>query len=736
MKISLNWLKDFIEIKQTPDELASLLSLHTLEVEMVEKHGDDFVLDIDVTPNRGDCLSHVGIAREIYAITSCYSDPPWAEKNPNAILHGTGSLPAGRHGFSSLRLPQDDEVLKMEVADKEACPRYLALVIGGIKIKPSPALVQKRLKACGVRPINNIVDATNYVMLEIGQPLHAFDYDKIKSRKMIVRRAQSGEQITTLDNKAHKLQKNDIIIEDGAGKIIDLAGIMGGKLSEVSQSTKTIVLQAATFDPLQIGKTSRRLNQRTEAARIYEYGNDPNIGETALARCLEIIKQTCLNSAAIQKIDHYPTPLEPVSITVPMLKIHNLIGIKIPIKRIKEILKSLGFIATGNAKQIKVQVPTWRPDIQIPEDLIEEIARIYGYKNIPEKIPVSTLIPPEENEKLIWTNKIKHLLKSAGFSEVYNYSFVGEKQLKKLRINPDNHIEIENPISEDVKYMRRSLLPNLLRNVADNIKHEDEFRVFEVGKVYNFKCQSSNDKSMSKSKCQIDLINEKPMLAGVLAQKNARSIDDLFYQAKGVIESLISRLGVMDLWFDEFDPTPDIDKTSKGLWETGHGAEIKIGPAVAAEGADSALSGSASDRVGFIGSIKQTALKNVYIKKTQVVMFDIDLEKLIQIASEELEYEEIPKFPPAKRDLAFLVDIGVKVDKVLNIIQKAGGKFVMAVDLFDMYEGENLPKGKKSLAFHVLYLAQDHTMTDEEVDKVQEMILRELKKELKAEIRK
>ncbi len=698
MKVSINWLKEFVDIKQKPEELASLLSLHTLEVEGVEKIGDDFVLDIDVTPNRGDCLSHIGIAREVAVLT-------------NLLLRNGSKLQAPNNKqISNTKLQKNKKILNIKITDNRLCPRYTALVINNIKITKSPALLQKRLMACGIRPINNIVDMTNYVMLETGQPLHAFDLDKIKSHKILVRPAKAGESVTTLDSKKHKLKAGDLVIADGAGRLIDLAGIMGGKLSEVDNSTKSIILQAATFDAMQISRTSRRLDQHTKAAKIYEYGNDINISKHALARCLEILKKTCPGYSVIQKNDIYSAPEKPLIITMQLEKIHSLIGLKISIKKIKQILKSLGFSVSCDTQKIKVQVPSWRHDIKIPEDIIEEIARIYGYENIPAKIPASTLIPPKHDEQKNYTDKIKQNLVNANFLEVYNYSFNGEKQLKNLGINTENHIELENPISQDAKYMRKSLLPNILKNIHANLKHNKEFKLFEIGKIYkSVKCKTKSEKQQFKTKNY--LIKEDIMLTGALISNT--STNDLFYMAKGVVESLCTRLGIMDLWFDDFKAIPNVDKITAHLWQKSYSAEIKIN----------------NHEIGYIGIIKPKILENT-------VIFTIDLEQFIKLASQEREFEEIPKFPPIKRDLALLVNAGTKVDAVLAVIEKAGAPYVYDVDLFDMYEGENLAHGKKSLAFHIMYLARDRTMTDKEVDKIQEKILNALKKKLKAEIRK
>lgn len=667
MIFSYNWLKEYVKLPK-PEKLAQVLTMYAFEVEELKKIKGDYVLDIDVLPNRGpDCFSHIGIARECAALTN------------------------SKFQITNSKLKEDKKLKTKDfisVNVKDDCIRYTARVITDVKIGSSPKWIQERLKVCGLRPINNIVDAANYVMLETGQPLHAFDLDKIEGKRIIVRRAKKGEEIIALDNEKYRLDQDILIIADAKSPLA-IAGIKGGKKAEIDKNTKTIVLESANFDSRVIRKSSQKLGLKTDASLRFEHSLDPNLTETGIDRVAGIIQDIAKGQIASGLVDFYPKKVLPKKIKLDLKYVEKLLGVKISQKEIKDIFKRLGFKYKGDI----VEVPTFRLDISLPEDLIEEIGRIYGYEKIPSTFPVVSLIPSKRNLEIFWENMTKDILKELGFTEVYNYSFIGEKKAKVFGYEGKGIIEVENPMSKEQRYLRPSLIPNLLKNVVDNFRYFDEIKIFELGKTFMNKGQT-----------------EKKMLSGLIAQKKG---GDEFYRLKGVMDSLLNKLGISDIWYDEHEATPEQSKIS--IWQSGKIAEIKIG----------------NEEMGFLGEISSKILKN-----GKVIVFDIDFEKLTKLCSEEHEYQPISQYPAAVRDLAILVPMDVKVVDVLNKINIAGGALVRDVDLFDIYEGEGIVQGKKNLAFHIVYQAEDRTLKSEEIDAIQNKIIKTLEKDPDWEVRR
>lgn len=680
MIISYNWLKEYFQKLPQPEKLADLLTMHSFEVEGVEKKRDDHILDIDILPNRAhDCLSYIGIAREIAAITGIKLQiPDYKLKESNQ---------------------KASDFIKIEIKDKQACPRYTARVITNIKVGSSPKWLQEKLKAMDQKSINNIVDATNYVMFETGQPLHAFDYDKIEDKKIIVRKVEKGEKITTLDNEKCDLDKNVLIIADKKNPMA-LAGVKGGKKAEITNRTKTIVLESANFDIHTVRATSKETNIRTESSTRFEYGLDPNLTQNAINRVAGLIQKISNGDVAKGLIDIYPKKVLPVKMRINLDKVENILGIKVSKQEVIKYLKSLEFEIDNS---LKIIIPTFRQDIKIEEDLIEEIARLVGYNNIPAKHPLGLLGIAKQDIVLSAVNKIKNIFEGLGFNEVYNFSFIGEDVLKKLGVNKKDYLELENPLSVDLKYLRKDLLINLLKNVKDNFKKSfaknEEIRIFELGKVYH-----------SKPK-------EEKMLAGLIAAQSEGVKGEKFYELKGIIDTLFNRLGITDHWYDDFQATPEW--TDEAFWQKFSTAEIKIG----------------DEEIGFIGEINSKILSNLNIKSI-VVGFNLNFEKIFKLAQEELVYQPPSSYPAAVRDLAILVNRGDRVADVLNIINQMGGELIRDVDLFDMYEGEEIPQGKKNLAFHIIYQSYERTLKDEEIDKIQKKIIKELEKKQGWQVRK
>ena len=660
--------------------------MHSFEVAVVEKSGKDWMLDIDILPNRaGDCFSHFGIAREIAAITKLKIK----NKKLKTESRHSGTKVKMRTKFSS---PAKDFV-RVEVVGKGTCQRYTAKVITGVKIGKSPEWLKARLKVCGLRPINNIVDIANYVMLGTGQPLHAFDGEKIEDKKIIVRFAKTGEKITTLDGENYKLDDDILVIADSQ-KPVAIAGVKGGKLPEIDRKTKIVVLESANFNPQVIRRGSRKLNLKTDASLRFEHGIDPNLTEFGISRAAYLIQKIAKGKVIKGSIDIYPKKVLPIRIRLDVNYVERLLGVKISVKEIKDILKRLEFRAVdAKYQQLLVGIPTFRLDISLQEDLIEEVGRIYGYEKIPALFPVSALIPPKKNYEIFWEETTKNILKEAGFTEVYNYSFISEKD---KNIFGTNHlIELENPISAEQKYLRPSLIPNLLKNIQKNQKKVAKIKIFELGKIFR------------KNK---EKLEEKRMLTATI-------LGEEFYQLKGVIDFLLNKIGISDIWYDNYKPTPEESKLS--FWHSKKCAEVKIG----------------QEEIGFLGELSSKIIENLKLAHP-VVIFDLDFEKLAKLASEEHEFRPIPKYPSAVRDLAILVPLQTRVEEVLNIIEITGGVLVRDIDLFDIYEGEELPEGKKNLAFHLIYQAQDRTLSSKEIDEIHNKIIKTLEKNPEWQVRK
>jgi len=672
MKISYNWLQSFFN-KKLPavEKLAELLTMHSFETEVIGKDNSDHILDIDVLPNRAhDCLSYNGIAREI------------------SVLLG--------YEFNlvdySKKLKEDsdklaNELVEVEIKEKELCPRYVARVISDVKIESSPRWIQERLKVCGLRPINNVVDIANYVMLETGQPLHAFDLDKLLSsqsiKKIIVRRANKGEKIVSLDDEKYDLDENILVIADEKNPVC-VAGIKGGKGPEIDSKTKRIVLEAANFDSQLIRQGSKQLKLETDASWRFERKIDPNLAEEAIDMIAYLIQDITKGKVLKGIIDVFPKKINSKKINLDIEKVNSLLGIKITKKEIINILKKLGFGIKEAGDKLNVSIPTRRIDVSIQEDLIEEIGRIYGFEKIKGEVPSASLIPPVRNENLIYRNKIRHILINLGFSEAYNYSFVSKEE----------PVKVANPVSQDQKYMRSNLIVNLLKNVQENKKYFKEVRLFEIGKVFY---SAKNNKNK---------VEEVSRLGGVLSLNEEGDQTQEFYQLKGVVDSLLNKLQISDIWYD--DVIEENDLSIPSFCNKNKRAQIKIG----------------NDYLGWIAETD-----------SGVFAFEISFDKLIELATEERIYSSPSKYPSVVRDIAILTNKKTKVVEIMNLINSAGGVLIRDVDLFDIYEGQNIPDSKKSLAFHIIYQSDDHTLVDKEVNDIHQKVIETLKEEGGWEIR-
>ena len=682
MKFSYNLLKKYTDIKLTPEKLAELLTLHSFECVVSEKadglsaQSGDAILNIDILPNRThDTLSHYGLAKEIAALTGK------PVKKPDLK-------------FFEDRTKRPGDFISVTVVEKQLCPRYIAKVITDVKISPAPKWLQDELVKFDINPHNNIVDILNYAMLETGQPMHVFDYEKLEGKKIIIRKAKRGEKINTLDGGQYDLDESVLVIADGV-KPVAIAGIKGGLETGVFDKTTTIVIESANFEPGGIRKTDKNLGLNTDASIRFAAGIDPNLAELGLNRVCALIQEIIPGSKIIGgTIDIYPKKLKPRNIKLNLEYLDKLIGEKIKPEFTKRTLESLGIkISAKGAKIFLATVPTERLDLEAEEDLIEEVARFYGYENLIGKVPAAAMAVPEKNYANIAMNKARDILASAGFSETYNYSFVGGKNIDE---NGENQlVEIQNPANSDFKYLRPELNSGLLKNVKNNFRFAGEIKLFEIGNVFSSPAEPK----------------ENLRLAGVSAVKrDEETINGAkFFEMKGVLNALFENLGVVDCRY--------VSTTADKWWHPGRVARIEHG----------------GGALGIIGEVSPAALASLGIVG-RVAMFNIDFERLATIVNEEREFSQISKYPAVVRDISILVDKDIRMSEVLGVIHNSGAEFIEDINLFDYYEGKELSGNKKNLAFHIVFQAE-RTLTDEEIRREEEKIKNALIKKLSAEIR-
>jgi phenylalanyl-tRNA synthetase beta chain len=643
----------------------------------------DTIYDIKVTPNRPDCLSVIGIAREVAALTGQATHIP------------------------EISYPEEGESIhnsiSIEIADPDLCSRYCASLVTGVKIGPSPQWMQQRLLAGGMRPISNVVDITNYVMLEYGQPLHSFDYTQIKGKKIIVRRARDDESLFTLDGMERKLNREMLIIADEKYPIA-LAGVMGGADSEVIDPTTAILLESANFNNVSIRRTSIKLNLRSEASSRFEKGISPELAPIALRRATQLLLELAGGKAAQGIADVYPGTKEKKPILLPKERVGRILGLELSMERIQKVLESLGFgcKAAGASGDLMVTIPYWRTDIRLPDDLVEEIARIIGYDEIPTTL-LSSQIPQQVPAPMLsLKEQIRDLLVGCGMQEVITYSLVSQATLDKVdpqrKLGPA--LRVANPMSMEQEYVRTSLRAGLLSTFASNEKHEkDSIRLFEIGRVYLTRVN--------------DLPEEREMLVGILGGPRLNrswlagedTID--FFDAKGILETVLNRLKVKA----SFQPAED------QILLAGKTAEVIV----------------AGQKVGVVGEVHPKTTAIFDISTQPLLLFEIDLMKLLSFAGAVYRYRPIPRFPGNTRDIALIIDNSLAASKVQEVIESF--PLVDQVTLFDVYSGEQVPQGKKSLAFSIRYQSRERTLTDEEVNQAHQQITDRLQREFGATLR-
>lgn len=640
----------------------------------------DTILELEITPNRPDCLSHLGIAREIQAL-------------------GGGKLKMPDFGLKESDIPASKAV-KIVIDDPAGCPRYTARVIRNTAIGPSPLWLKMMVFYLGMRPINNVVDITNYVMLELGHPLHAFDFDLFKKPEVLVRRAGDGEKFITLDEVERTLNKEHLLITDFVTGVA-IAGIMGGQLSEVSSNTSNLLLESAYFHPVTIRRGSKALGLSTESSRRFERGADPEMAAVANDRACKLISEIAGGEILKGIVDSYPRHFEPVKIELKTEKVNDLLGIEMSADSMRRIFNGLD-IGVTNGKKITVTQPSFRPDLTRDVDLSEEIARIHGYENIdPVFRPGGALGAAESRpEKII--HKIKSYLTGAGGTELFPSTLVDLSMVRRFGLS-DSSVGIMNPLSEEMAVVRPnmilSILPVIRRNI--NFKEKDLF-LYEIGNIYL--PSDTEDLPIQKSMLAIALTGfEAPVFWGEEQRKS-----DL-YTLKGIIENLFEYLKL---------PSPIIKPGEHFAFETGRSFELY----------------NNNEKVGHFGMTSGICLSIADIKG-EVFIAELDLDVIISLVPESLTAVELDRYPSADRDMAIIVDENMKAEEIRSEIIKTAGGLAGDVWIFDLYRGKNIPKGKKSLAFGIRYRLPDKTLTDEEVDDVHDRIAVGLKAKFGAELR-
>jgi len=648
---------------------------------------DDAILEIEITSNRPDAMCVIGLGREASAILGekfLYQEP-----TPALVAKKTG-LPRSLHSLA----------MTVSVKEPKLCPRYQAIVMTDVKVSPSPLWMQQRLMASGLRPINNLVDITNYILLEFGQPMHVFDYDKLQGGEINVRLAKKNESILALDGKNYELTENNLVIADAKNPVA-IAGVMGGELSAATDQTKTIVLESANFDPVSIRKTSRALNLHSESSDLFEKGLSPKNTKPALLRAVELVKELAGGQVASEIFDEKKYHFQPKIIKVTPEKISQVLGVIISPAEIKKILQLLGFEITGNDQELKITVPWWRDrDIEGEHDLVEEVARIHGYHNLPSQLMAGE-IPVSYAGRNIFAleEKVKDILVGLELTEVYAYSFTSKKIIKNSSLDLEKHIKIANPLSADFEYLRTDLTPGLLQIISENAGFFPEIKIFELSRVF--------------TKIENDLGREPTKLALAISGSDEESA---FLQLKGILEALWQKINLTDVK-SELLPAQEYWSAKTVAVKTGN--EI----------------------IGQLGIINKETLTAFGLKKP-VAIFNGDFQTIIALAKLSPSYEPTPKFPGIDLDLSMEINENELYGQVKNSILKTS-PLIKQVAFLSVYQGapqasggtRKIPDGQKALAIRITYRHDEKTLELIEAQSAHQKVVEKLKQEYNIVVR-
>lgn len=648
-----------IYVFETEQELGS---------DVVEVLGlNDYILDLSITPNRADALSMRGLTYEL------------------------GALYNNKVDFNDVEKEENYEDTSLQVAiESDSCRNYVGQVVKNVEVKSSPLWLQTRLMNSGIRPINNIVDITNYVLLEFGQPMHAFDKDLVGD-KIVVRDAKEGEVLETLDGEERKLQTTDLVITDGT-RAIALGGVMGGKNTEVSEETKNIILESAYFNPTSVRRTSAAHGLRSDSSARFEKGIDPNMQKAALDRAVELILELCPNAVVESSVGIVKKEEEKV-VEITTSYINNYLGITLSTEEIVAILEGLSFAVEVTGENLVVKVPTRRPDISIKQDLVEEVIRIYGYDNLASTLPKfskTTKGGLTYSQRMV--RDLRAVYASLGFNDTINYSLVSEEEATQYTLEDHHKVRLLMPMTETHSTLRQSLVPGLLNTVQYNVaRKQKDLKLLEIGRVF---FGSGDDNIQPKETLYLSaaLTGEERATKWL---KESSSLD--FFAAKGYLEVAFDRLGL--------DEKVTYKKSTLEGMHPGRFAEVYLG----------------EKRIGFIGEVHPQVADKLGLNTTYV--FEINLDEVISESKVKSKYEEVTKYPEITRDIAMLVDVKDEYQNIYNVIESVNSKLITNVELFDLYAGAELLVGKKSLALTITYSDKQKTLTDEEVTAVHDKVL-------------
>ena len=631
---------------------------------------DDTVYEFELTANRADCFSMVGLSREFGIMTNQKALFPVIMVNENGeSIDGKASVAIEAH---------------------DLCTRFTSRLVTNVTIEPSPLWMQNRLRNSGIRPINNVVDVTNYVMLELGQPMHAYDYDCVADHTLIARRAKAGETLTTLDGNERELNESMLIIADTKGPI-GVAGVMGGLTSEVTDKTTNVLFEAAVFNGPSIRRTSKALGMRSEASGRFERGVNHKYTAYAIDRAAQLLQQICPScKVSVGVIDVYPEPVEQRTVTFTAEQINDYLGTSIEKDRMIDILTKLEFGITESGDTIEALVPTWRDDVTGMPDIAEEIARIVSYDNIAPTIPVAILSSGGMTPKKALTKEVTHYLAHAGLSQIITFSFMHKDGLTNMMLpEGDNRytaIPILNPISEEFPYMRTTLVPAVIEASKRNIAQQNkDLWLFETANVYE-----------PKALPLTEVPHERPMACGIMMGKvteaawNQAQRDTDFYDVKGVVDGLLAKLGLTQY---------DIQPSSESYYHPGVSAHYTVNGVTIAN----------------YGELHPQVVKNFDLSG-KVYMFEIDLEAVLSIIVPPFRYQSFSKFPGTSRDLAIVAPVSVTSGDIVALIKEHGGEYLESVSIFDVYEGEHIEAGYRSLAYNLQFRSMEGTLNDEDID--------------------
>ena len=631
---------------------------------------NDTVYEFELTANRADCFSMVGLSREFGIMTNQKALFPVIMVNENGeSIEGKASVAIEAH---------------------DLCTRFTSRLVTNVTIEPSPLWMQNRLRNSGIRPINNVVDVTNYVMLELGQPMHAYDYDCVADHTLIARRAKAGEKLTTLDGNERELNESMLIIADTKGPI-GVAGVMGGLTSEVTDKTTNVLFEAAVFNGPSIRRTSKALGMRSEASGRFERGVNHKYTAYAIDRAAQLLQQICPScKVSVGVIDVYPEPVEQRTVTFTAEQINDYLGTSIEKDRMIDILTKLEFGITESGDTIEALVPTWRDDVTVMPDIAEEVARIVSYDNIEPTIPVAVLSSGGMTTKKALTKEVTHYLAHAGLSQIITFSFMHKDGLTNMMLPEGDSrytaIPILNPISEEFPYMRTTLVPAVIEAAKRNIAQQNkDLWLFETANVYE-----------PKALPLTEVPHERPMACGIMMGKvteaawNQAQRDTDFYDVKGVVDGLLAKLGLTQY---------DIQPSSESYYHPGVSAHYTVNGVTIAN----------------YGELHPQVVKNFDLSG-KVYMFEIDLEAILSITVPPFRYQSFSKFPGTSRDLAIVAPVSVTSGEIVALIKEHGGEYLESVSIFDVYEGEHIEAGYRSLAYNLQFRSMEGTLNDEDID--------------------